>query len=74
VSRLVNAAEERRRDPFEGVLAGLVILLLPLMALALIDIAQGDENLNFEWSIVLLGLVVIAAEQVEVFVRLGKRR
>jgi len=60
-----------------GSLALVILILLPLMGLALIDIAQGGENLALEWSFVHGGLVFIGAAQVVTFSlvwRQGRRR
>ena len=52
-----------RRTP-AGVLGLFVLFVLPLMILALLDILQGGENLVLEWTIVWIGILVIAAAQV----------
>jgi hypothetical protein len=72
-----HAADEVLRSRLEttaGLLAGAALLLLPLMALSVLDIAQGDENLSLEWSLVLVGLVVACAAQVATLALLGQRR
>ena len=47
-----------------GVLGLFTLLVLPLMALALLDILQGHEDLTLEWVIVGIGFLFIAAAQI----------
>ena len=61
------------RSPTVGALALFVLFLLPLMALALLDIRQGDEDLRLEWTVVVTGLVAIGAAQVTMLALLWRR-
>ena len=61
------------RAPTVGVLALFVLLLLPLMALALLDIRQGGEDLRLEWTVVITGLAAIGAAQVTMLALLWRR-
>ena len=63
-----------RRRTAACVLAAVVLLMLPLMTLALLDIAQGGEDLTLEWLIVVAGLTLIAVEQTALLALLGARR
>jgi len=42
----------------------LVLFLLPLIALALLDIRHGAEDLTLEWTVVAVGLLAIGAIQI----------
>ncbi len=63
-----------RRRTAACFLAAAVLLMLPLMALALLDIAQGGEDLTLEWLIVVAGLTLIAVEQTALLALLGGLR
>ena len=62
-----------RRSPTGGALALFVLFLLPLMALALLDIRQGGEDLRLEWTVVVAGLAAIGAAQVTMLALLWRR-
>ena len=61
------------RSPAVGAPALFVLFLLPLMALALLDIRQGGEDLRLEWTIVVIGLAAIGAAQVTMLALLWRR-
>ena len=61
------------RSPTVGALALFVLFLLPLLALALLDIRQGGEDLRLEWTIVVAGLAAIGAAQVMMLALLWRR-
>jgi hypothetical protein len=52
-------------------LAILAFVLLVLMAMALMDISHGEENLAAEWGIVRLGLLVLLFLVIATFICTG---
>jgi hypothetical protein len=61
-----NGSAPRRSGPRKaaGVLGLFVVFIfIPLTVLALLDIAQGGEDLVLEWSIVWIEMLGIAAAQ-----------
>ena len=69
----ISESPRSRRMTMVCVLALVILLLLPLMGLALIDIMQGGEDLALEWWVVSVGLVAIGIAQVVVLSLLWRR-
>ena len=70
----MEPTSEVRRASRVGVWNLLVLFLLPLIALALLDIHRGEEDLVLEWSVVGVGLMAIGIIQVATLVILWRER